>query len=376
MKKGYKKLLFFEIVLFCLLFINSFVWNILSDYFILIFLLMLIVLFKFVFGFEKDRHRFTKDLILEIIIFLIVFFILFYLLGIFITFAKTGNFISREGLIHYIIPTFGYIILREIFRYGVMSKAQGNKLVIVMTILLFIFLDISTTLYYADFSSNYKILTFVGLTLLPAVSSNIVFSYITLKTGYKPIILYASVMGLYQYVLPIIPNPDEYLSSIIRFLLPVVLCYRIYGFFHNNYDKELEREYRKKSVLPLAVVSLVVCLLVYFTSGYFHYWAIAIATGSMDPVIKKGDVAIVKKIDDNYHQLKVGDVIAFRYQNVVIVHRIINIVQDRDKYYFYTKGDANVSEDKFAIESDMIVGVVNHKIPLIGIPTVWLSELS
>jgi signal peptidase len=209
-----------------------------------------------------------------------------------------------------------------------MCKAQGNKLVVVMTVLLFIFLDISTTLYFGDFSSNYKILTFIGLTLLPAVSSNIVFSYITLMTGYKPIILYASVMGLYQYVLPVIPNPDEYLSSIIRFLLPVVLCYRIYGFFHNNYDKELEREYRKKSVLPLAGVSLVVCLLVYFTSGYFHYWAIAIATGSMDPVIKKGDVAIVKKIDDNYHQLKVGDVIAFRYQNVVIVHRIINIIQE------------------------------------------------
>ena len=114
--------------------------------------------------------------------------------------------------------------------------------------------------------------------------------------------------------------------------------------------------------------------MVYFSSGYFRYWAIAVATGSMHPVINKGDVVIIEKID-NYNKLKKGDVIAFRYNNVMIVHRIVNIVEDRNDMYFYTKGDANEEDDNFAIKKNMIVGVVNTRIPFVGVPTVWLNEL-
>ena len=46
-----------------------------------------------------------------------------------------------------------------------------------------------------------------------------------------------------------------------------------------------------------------------------------------------------------------------------------------NKYYFYTKGDANEIEDGYPITEDMIVGVVNVKVPYIGLPTVLLNEL-
>ena len=146
-------------------------------------------------------------------------------------------------------------------------------------------------------------------------------------------------------------------------------------FFKKQDDEEIQRDYKKKTWSFLGMSVILVVVLVYFTSGYFHFWAIAVASGSMEPKIKKGDVAIVEKIDNEFDKLKIGDVIAYKYKNVVIVHRLVNIVKDDGKYYFYTKGDANSNEDNFMIEEHMIVGKVNHKIPYLGIVTVWLNEL-
>ena len=180
MKRGYKRLLFFEMFLFIILILNSFVWNILSNYMMIIYLIIVILLFKLFFGFEKDRHRYLKDIIMEFVIFLLTFFVLYYLLGIIIGFARTGNYYTLYGVEKFIFPTICYIILRELLRYGIMCKAQGNKLVIIITIILFILLDISNTIYLTNFSTSYKVLVFIGLSLLPAISNNIVFSYFTL----------------------------------------------------------------------------------------------------------------------------------------------------------------------------------------------------
>ena len=114
--------------------------------------------------------------------------------------------------------------------------------------------------------------------------------------------------------------------------------------------------------------------MVYFTSGYFHYYAIAVASGSMEPKIHKGDIVIVEKIDKNYSSIKEGQVLVYKYNNVVIVHRIVKIVENNGKYYFYTKGDANASADNYEIPEQNVIGITNVYIPYVGLPTVWLNE--
>ncbi len=375
MKKGYIRLLIFELLVCLILFLNSFVWNILSRHTINIFLFGLIIVFKIFFGFEKDRHRFLKDVLMDVFIFLMVFFILYYLFGIIVSFSKPGNYYTVDGIKNYIIPIAISVILREFLRYHVLCKADGNRLVTGISVIMFILLDISTIIYYSNFSSNYDIFLFIALTLLPSVSSNIAFSYITLKVGYKPVMLYELVMSLYYYLIPIVPNPGNYISSVILLFLPMILLYRIFTFFKKYRDEEVDREYKKYHYGWLILSGVITVILVYFTSGYFKYWAIAVASGSMSPTINKGDVVIIEKVDDDYHKIKKGDVLAFNYENVAIVHRIVNIVKDGNHYYFYTKGDANSNEDNFAIEEDMVIGVVHVKLPFIGIPTVWLNEL-
>jgi hypothetical protein len=73
-------------------------------------------------------------------------------------------------------------------------------------------------------------------------------------------------------------------------------------------------------------------------------------TGSMKPVLDQGSngIRIVPKSKDEIH---VGDIITFKQDNYLIVHRVIEIGSDVDGLYFITKGDNNsISDGKVRFE--------------------------
>ena len=243
------------------------------------------------------------------------------------------------------------------------------------TCVLFIFIDIFRDIYYHNFDNGYDIFMFIALILFPSISNNIACTYICNKVGYKPNILWLLITDLYLYLLPIIPNPNDYLLSIIRVVFPLVIMYKIYLFYVKVDDKHIDREYKKDNIFPLLGSSLLVIVIVYLSSGYFRYSLLAIASGSMSPVIDKGDVVLIEKINNYNKDLKIGNIIAYKYSGVVVVHRIVNIIDDDGKKYIYTKGDANNGEDSWVVSEDMIVGKVNFNIPYVGLPTIWLNGL-
>jgi len=374
MKKGYKRILIFEIVISLILILNSFVSNILGEYNIIILLITGIVLFKLIFGYEKDKHRYKKDIIFDILIYLLMFYMLYYALGFIIGFARTDNYYTFVGLKDFIIPTILFVISKEVLRYMILTKSQGCNLLTITTFVLFIFLDLTNSLYYNKFALDYNTFVFIALTILPSISNNLFCTFLSKKVGLKPSIFYLLTTQLFLYLIPIVPDPNEYLASVINFVLPIVLWYKVYKFFDKETDEYKGREYNKTNKVALASTLILIVIMVYFTSGYFHYHAIAIASGSMSPNINKGDVAVVEKIDRKYDKLKEGQVIAYRYNDIIVVHRLTNIVKEDGKYYFYTKGDANKNVDNYTIEEDMVIGIVYYRVPYIGIPTVWLRE--
>ena len=88
MKRGYKRLLLFEILIFILLILSNFAPSILTGYKSVIIYFTLLLIFRLFFGFEKDRHRYWKIICVELIINLLVFYIFYYLLGIIVGFVK------------------------------------------------------------------------------------------------------------------------------------------------------------------------------------------------------------------------------------------------------------------------------------------------
>jgi signal peptidase len=144
----------------------------------------------------------------------------------------------------------------------------------------------------------------------------------------------------------------------------------------SNFEEEINSKKTKKFITSAYVFEIVIAMvLVYFVSGYFKYYAIAIASNSMYPTFERGSVAIIQKVDEDYSKLKVGDIIAYHYQNRIIAHRIAKITELDGIRYFYTKGDSNNTMDNYVVRQEMIMGTIDAYIPFLGYPTVLLNDL-
>ena len=370
MKRGYKRLLVFLLFLISVLLVNTFVIKILSGYKMILFLIFLLIYFNEFFVIEKDKHRYTNDIYIEVILSVLIFYTFFYMLGLIIGLVRIPNYYSINGITNFIIPIILYVLLKEVFRYNMLQKADGNKLDSVLVVVLFIMIEISNKYSYYEANNQYDMLRVFSLALLPAISSNISYSYVSKKVGYKPIIMFDLIISLFPYMIPIIPNPNEYLSSVIYIVLPVAFAFRVLRFFELKEDDEIPSDYHKRRMGTALVPAFIILTLIYFYSGYFRYYAIAIASGSMKPNINKGDIVIVDQKNKN---IKVDDVIAYKKEGIIIVHRVVKVEKLHGSNVYYTKGDSNKNIDNLAIYEDMVVGKVNNKIPYIGYPTVWFN---
>jgi len=97
----------------------------------------------------------------------------------------------------------------------------------------------------------------------------------------------------------------------------------------------------------------------------FGYKPFIVLSGSMETKIHKGDLVLTKVVDPK--SLKKNDIIAFRdAAKTVTTHRIIDIVDEKDKNYFITKGDANYSQDQNLVEMKDVEGLYLFRVPGLG----------
>jgi signal peptidase len=102
--------------------------------------------------------------------------------------------------------------------------------------------------------------------------------------------------------------------------------------------------------------------------GFRWYW---IQTGSMDPELPIGTLAIVKVIEPS--RIKEGDDVTFRLDgggdDQFVTHRIVEVIQPdatNSEVSFVTKGIANSSNDPEPRSADSAIGKVILGIPFLG----------
>ena len=82
----------------------------------------------------------------------------------------------------------------------------------------------------------------------------------------------------------------------------------------------------------------------------------------------KGDIMVLKGIEPK--AIKEGDVLVYESSRHVnpIIHRVVNITQDNDKYLFETKGDNNPSSDRDLVSEPQIrtTGKAILRLPYLG----------
>ena len=164
-----------------------------------------------------------------------------------------------------------------------------------------------------------------------------------------------------------------YISSIVGLLYPYFV-YLVINKLVMYADHEKSPVIKKK--MWYVNVPLIICLMfvILLVSGVFKYQIMAIGSGSMEPVVYKGDAIIFEKFDGN-EEISVGDIIVFRQSGKYITHRVVDINDYKNQVRYITKGDNNNNEDDYITTNEEVVGIVKMKIRYIGLPTIWFQEL-
>jgi signal peptidase len=102
-----------------------------------------------------------------------------------------------------------------------------------------------------------------------------------------------------------------------------------------------------------------------FLAPRFGWEVDTVFSGSMEPQLKTGSVAITRPVEAE--DIKVGDIITFHspLSEKLISHRVI-AVEDSSSFSFRTKGDANEDADPFVVPAQSVVGKICFHIPYFG----------
>jgi len=107
-----------------------------------------------------------------------------------------------------------------------------------------------------------------------------------------------------------------------------------------------------------------------------NYKILAVTSGSMEPAVGVGSLAIIKPASD----YKVLDIITYKKAGAdddkdTTTHRIAEVIEGEDGVFYRTKGDANNTADSALVSEDQVVGKYYFNIALIGYLIKYIKTL-
>lgn len=324
------------------------------------------------------RKRMKKDMIFWVVVAAIMYLVMRFSAGIFEGFGYSALDHSFFGIMRnlfaYVVPHICREIVRAALLMDCRSGKKRTKLLCVLSAIILAVSEMSSTRFLNGIGTPIGVFEQVGGYLMPALVVSAMLTYTAMSGGPLPGIIYrVSTLTLF-YVLPIIPDSSwltvSLLGSLIPFIITIIINYSIGITNHTMSRRDVNNE---KPGEWIAVFAVLIAFILFIT-GVLPVYPVAVATGSMEPVIMTGDMVVVNKTDKAKEQLKVGDVIQFRRGNYTVIHRIIEISHDHEQMYYITKGDNNNAPDLGEVTPDMVIGRVEFHVPYAGWLTLWMHS--
>lgn len=117
------------------------------------------------------------------------------------------------------------------------------------------------------------------------------------------------------------------------------------------------------------VGSLLLCSLVPWALGWHPT---VVMTGSMEPRLHIGDVAVSRPVDGN--DLRIGQVVLADDPDHPGRLRLHRLAAFRADGRLTLRGDANPADDSTPVARSAVRGVASLRVPYVGLPAVWLSQ--
>ena len=129
----------------------------------------------------------------------------------------------------------------------------------------------------------------------------------------------------------------------------------------------------------ISVIIIIVLLPVLFVNGvillnsiihpdkvpsFFGWKPFIVLSGSMETEIYSGDLVVVKDVGTK--GLKVNDIIAFKSGDIVVTHRIVEIINEDGTIKYKTKGDNNNTQDVGEVLPEQVEGLYKFKVRKLG----------
>ena len=325
---------------------------------------------------ERVKERFDLDILLIITISILFYYAITYFLGFFSGFYYTSY--SRKILTMIMNTVSGLLVIISIenIREVLIKNNAYHKSIVWLTPIICFLLEVPTLVNFRLFHTRVDIFSAFLVKLLPALIKNFTLTYITYKSNKKNSILYQALLTIPAYFVPVFPNLGEFISIVVNITLPILILVLIMNISTIKFEKVINSRnlQHKKIIIRIfnVLMVLIVLIMIYLNCNLFRFTSLAIGSTSMQGSIDKGDIVIIDKHDKSP---KENDVIAFREQGRIVVHRMVNIKDFKTVNYYITKGDANNDVDAWYVAKESIVGTVKLRIRWLGWPTVALSEL-
>ena len=338
-----------------------------------LFWITLAVFLKIAIGKSYQKSRIKKEVIQYILIAVIIYILTYMISGLFITFGNNPYFTTVKGFLINLWMFGTVIISKEYIRYRLINNVYENdkKEIAILVSLIYIIIEIGLNKYVNTKITLLFALKDICQNLIPLIAKNVLYSYISMKSDWKPASIYELFTKLYLWLSPILPNAPWIMVAIIETTIPTILFFYIR--YANSKNSEIKSRQEIENVNPKNSIPLVVLviLVIWFTIGVFPIKPIAIASGSMEKELYVGDVVIVKKCNAN--DIDNGDIIQYQMKGYTVIHRVIEKKQKNGEHYFTTKGDNNPSEDKESVKEEQVLGKVIFKVKYLGYPAIWLN---
>ncbi|MEL7656412.1 MAG: signal peptidase I [Bacillota bacterium] len=292
--------------------------------------------------------------------------------------GESPYILTPKGILNNLLFILPPIIVREIVRsyiLGTYCRKTNIKVFILVTAVLTL-LDINyQSLLLTKTLKDFTI--YLAEEFGPLLCQNILLSYLALYGGAFAAISYIGLITIFHWTSPILPVLNWLAEGTIGILVPIfslLFIIKKYEIQANNTRRERADE--KGEAIQWTLTALFSIGLIWFVIGVFPIMPSVVATGSMEPMIKPGDIVLLKQIrsEDQIYHLKSGDIIQFKRDNILITHRIVDLEKDKKgKLLFRTKGDNNSVEDSQLVDPNDIKGIYVKAIPKLGYPTLLLK---
>ena len=112
---------------------------------------------------------------------------------------------------------------------------------------------------------------------------------------------------------------------------------------------------------------LITCLALFaiIISGFFGIHRYLVVSGSMEPNLYAGDIVFVNS-NVAFEDVQLGDVIIFQYEDMNVIHRVVDEAMIDGERHLKTKGDANALEDGYLTTESNYCGKALFHIDKLG----------